>query len=95
MRISEVTIDDLKVYCRAEDGEESLFQAILAAGKDFIKGQTGLTEEEMDKYEDLTIALYILSAEWYENRAYNLVHAKVTANPAVTAILGQHCRTLL
>ncbi len=95
MKISQVTIDDLKAYCRAEDGEESLFQAILAAGKDFIKGQTGLTEEEMDKYEDLTIALYILSAEWYENRAYTLIHAKVTVNPAAKAIIDQYNMNIL
>lgn len=43
MRISEVTISDLKQYANVFDGsDDNLFSAILIAGKMFISNYTGL-----------------------------------------------------
>ena len=95
MKISKLTIEDLKTYCRAEDEENSVFEIILAACKAFIRGQTGLTDDEMDQYEDLTIAALILASDMYDNRTYQQKETKVTANLAVKAIIDQYQMNIL
>ena len=95
MKLSELTIKELKGYCRAEDEEDNVFEIILAACKAYIRGQTGLSDEEMDKYEDLTMAAMILASDMYDNRTYQQKETKVTANLAAKAIIDQYCRTLL
>ena len=95
MKLSALSIEELKTYCRAEDEEDSVFEIILDACKAFIRGQTGLTDDEMDKYEDLTMAAMILASDMYDNRAYQQKQAKVTANMAVKAIIDQYQMTIL
>ena len=72
MKISELTIEELKVYCGAEDDEDKVFEIILDTCKAYIRGQTGLTDEEMDDHEDLTMAAMILASDFYDNRSYKL-----------------------
>lgn len=94
MKISEVTITDLKEYANVEhDLDDNLFQTILVATKAYIKGYTGLTTEAMDTKEDLTIALMILSNEMYENRVYSVDNDKV--NSVVNNLLGMYSMNLL
>lgn len=97
MKVSEMCITDVMLYCRADSAEEEpIFSAILEAGKQFIQSQTGLTAEECDEKPDLSLALLILCAELYDNRSYSMETGKiVSVNPAVKAIIDQYCRTLL
>lgn len=95
MKLSDVTTEELRTYCKAEDEEEVVFDIILDACKAFIRGQTGLTDEEIDKYEDLTIAAMILASDMYDNRTYQQKETKVTANMAVKAIIDQYQMTIL
>lgn len=95
MKVSEITIAEIKAYCRAEDEEDEIFTLILSACKAYIIGQTGLTEEEMDEYEDLTIAILILASDFYDNRVYQQKDVRITPNLAVKAIVDQYCKTLL
>ena len=95
MKISELTIGELKLYCRAEDEEDKVFEIILDTCKAYIRGQTGLTEEEMDGHEDLTMAAMILASDFYDNRAYQQTATKITPNLAAKAIIDQHCRIIL
>ncbi|WMI81593.1 head-tail connector protein [Anaerotignum sp. MB30-C6] len=97
MKVSEVTIQDLKDYCRAEDDEENvLFSAILGAAKQFIKTQTGLDEAGMETKEDLAIVVLIIGAEMYENRTYTMSSNRtVNINPAAEAIIDQYRMNLL
>lgn len=96
MKISDVTTEEVRKYCKAdEDEEEVIFEIILDACKAFIRGQTGLTDEGMDKYEDLTIALLILASDMYDNRTYQQKEVKVTANLAAKAIIDQYQMTIL
>ena len=95
MKISKLRIEELKTYCRAEDEDNDVFEIILASCKAYIRGQTGLTDEEMDRYEDLTVAAMILASDMYDNRTYQQKETKVTANLAAKAIIEQYCRILL
>lgn len=94
MKISEVTIQDLKEYAHVYHNEDdSLFSGILAAGRSYVKNYTGLTEEQIDTKEDLTIALMVLSNEMYDNRVFTVQDNKV--NTVIKSILDMHSINLL
>jgi hypothetical protein len=96
MRISDITRQDLKDYAREynDDAETNkTFDLILAAGKAYIKGYTGLSNDQMDTKEDLTIVLMVLSNEMYDNRVFSVENDKV--NPVIKSILDMHSVNLL
>lgn len=96
MKISEVTTMDLIEYARAysEDVETiSTFEIIKAAVKSYIKGYTGLTDEQMDSKEDLTIALMVIANDMYDNRSFSVQDDKV--NKVIKSILDMHSINLL
>ena len=99
MKMSEVTIAELKLYCRADDigdEEDSIFQGILEAGKQFVMSQTGMTAEECDEKADLTIAMLMFCSDLYDNRTYSVAATKTPKeNPAVKAILDQYNMNML
>lgn len=94
MRISEVTVDEIKQYIRVDGTDDDwLMAAILAAAKSHITNQTGLTPACTDDYEDLTVALFVLAADMYDQRSMTVDSRN--PNAVVESILGAHCRTLL
>lgn len=94
MKVSEVTIDDLKEYANVDhDYDDNIFSNILLAVKSYIKGYTGLNEEQIDNKEDLTIALMVLCNEMYDNRVFSVENNK--ANTVITNILDMHSVNLL
>jgi uncharacterized phage protein (predicted DNA packaging) len=94
MRMSEVTITELKNYAHVyHDVDDNLFTAILIAAKSYIQSYTGLSSESMDMKEELTIALFVLSTEMYENRMYTVERSSV--NQVVQSILNMHSINLL
>lgn len=99
VKISELTLEDVKLYCRAEGEaeEDILFAAIMDAGKQYIQSQTGMSEEEIDTKADLTLAFLMLAADMYENRTYTILTSGKTPNinPAASAIINQYCRIIL
>jgi hypothetical protein len=98
MKVSEVSINDLKQYANVFHNEDdNLFTSILAAGKQFITTYTGLPLEDdpvnnitdsVDDHEDLTIALMVLSNEMYDNRAFVVDNTKL--NFVIKQILDSH-----
>lgn len=94
MKFSEVSITDLKEYAHVDHSlDDVLFKIILQATTSYIKNYTGLTLEQMDDKEDLTMALMILSNEMYDNRVYAVENDKV--NKIVNSILDMHSVNLL
>lgn len=94
MKISQVTIDELKNYSHIYHNEDdSLLTAILLACKSFIRNYTGLTPEQMDLHEDLPIALYVLASDMYDNRQYVIEASHV--NQVIKSILDSHSINLL
>jgi uncharacterized phage protein (predicted DNA packaging) len=94
MKVSEITIQDLKEYAHVYHFEDdNLFTSILVACKSYIKSYTGLSTELMDTKEDLTIALFVLANEMYGNRIYTVENDKV--NTVIKSILDMHSVNLL
>lgn len=97
MKISEVTTQSLIDYLRIDEvteTEESEIERMKESSISFIVGYTGLTKEELDDYEDLTQALFVLVADMFDNR--NMQSSKsVNVNKMVDRILGMHSVNLL
>lgn len=98
MKISEITLNDIcqqaHVDCDADDAQEAaLLTAMMTAAVDFVRAYTGLTDEELEEHEDLSIAVLVLAADMVDNRT--MVVDKNNVNRVVETILGMHCRNLV
>jgi uncharacterized phage protein (predicted DNA packaging) len=95
-KASEITKDDIKNYLRIDldfINDDTLITSILASGKSYIKGYTGLDDATIDTHEDITIALFVLCSEMYDNRQYTVQNDKV--NPIIKSILDMYSINLL
>lgn len=94
MKISELTDEHIAEYLRADyEAEKSTFKIIKSAAMEYIKSYTGLSYEEMDEYEDLTVAALVLCSDMYDNRQMTVQTDK--QNPTVIQILSLHAANLL
>jgi uncharacterized phage protein (predicted DNA packaging) len=94
MKMNEIKIKDIKDYLHVYHNEDdNLISAILIASKSFVKNYTGLTNEALDAKDDLSMAVFILASELYDNRVYTVENTNV--NPVIEAILNMHSVNLL
>lgn len=96
MKISEISITDLIENAREEIEDEEIIKAFTlygAGARAFIRSYTGLSDEQIDEKEDLSIAYHVLVNEMHENRIYTVDNDKV--NPVVHTILNMHSINLL
>ena len=97
MKVSEVTNIDLAEYVRLDDASDlelNELERMRSGAMAFIKSYTGLTDEEVDEHEDITQVLFILVADMFDNRNYQM-DSKSVVNPAVKSILNLHSVNLL
>ncbi len=73
MKLSEIDVPFVKEYLR-QDGDEDdrVIGAILEGAKDYIVKYTGQSLEQLAESEDLTIAVLVLCAEFYDNRTISV-----------------------
>lgn len=94
MKVSEITLENLKEYMRVDVNDEDTFiESVLIGAKAYIKGYTGLDYVGIDEKEDLSLVVYVLCSEMYDNRQYTV--DKVTINPIIKSILDMHSINLL
>lgn len=94
MIVSRLTDKDVLNFLRLDGTEGDISpSALLEAALGYVKSYTGLSEEEMDAHEDLSIAVLILCSDLYENRLTAVDTANV--NRTVSCILGMHCKNLI
>lgn len=96
MLVSEITPQELAKYAREDEADQdviSTFTLILSSVKAYIKGYTGLSNEQLDTKEDILIAVFVLSNEMYENRIFTVKDNNV--NKVVQSILDMHSINLL
>lgn len=95
-KISEITINDLADYLRIPELTSSdiqLLVTIKAAAINYIVGVTGLPVIALDNYADLTLALYALAQDMYDNRTIYVEKANIS--DTVSTILGMYRTNLL
>ncbi len=94
-KVSEITVEDLKSYLRISDDlsedDKKFLETILNSSINYIKNNTGI--DDMDKYSDLVIVVFVLCQDMYDNRT--LYVDKNNVNKVVSSILGQHDNNLL
>lgn len=96
MKVNELTIKDVKDYCGISDNDSDdlIEKVLLPFAKSFVKGYTGLSDDEINQYDDISIACMVLINEMYTQRDYTLsLHKQV--NPCVKTILGMYSKNLL
>lgn len=97
MKVSEVTLQNAMDFLRIDyptEIEEAEVTAMMAAAKNFIVGYTGLTLEELDEHEDITIAYEVLIADMFDNRN-NQIEKPTYVNRTVQSILNLYRVNLL
>lgn len=96
-KVSEITVDDLKDYLRISDklteANRKYLATILNVAQDYIINNTGIKKENIDKYSDLVIVVFVLCQDMYDNRALYVDNNNL--NKVVTSILGLHAENLL
>lgn len=93
MKINEVTTDLLINYCNAYPEDSTFLEIFKDAGIQHIKSYTGLTVEEMNTLDDLTVALLVLVSGMFDSRSIECDKDKV--NLILDSILGLHCKNLV
>lgn len=94
MKIKELTNDNVAAYLKLdlfdemEEHEQKLVELIKEAAFSYIEAETGLSAEEIEQKDDLTIAYLVLCQDMYDNRAMQL--DKNTINQTVDTILSRH-----
>lgn len=99
MKVSEIQLSDIcdhihEIQNELEENEQKqLEQIMLPAAIAYCVGQTGLSEEELDKHEDITIAILEVIADMWDDRSMIVTNDKI--NPVVDRILFMHSNNLL
>ena len=95
-KLSEISVDSIADYLRIAEVTEKdreFLATLNGVAKDYIMQYTGIPEDELDNYNDLVIAAYVLIQDMYDTRTMYVESDNV--NKVVDTILGMHQRNLL
>ncbi len=100
MKISEISEQDIICYLKIDESEvDSDLRRELAsfrtAAVEYVRTYTGLSAQELDSHDDLTVAVFILISDFYDNRALYLPSNQAQVSKAVENILGLYQINLL
>jgi hypothetical protein len=95
-KLSEISVDSIADYLRiaeVTENDREFLATLNGVAKDYIMQYTGIPEDELDNYNDLVIAAYVLIQDMYDTRTMYVESDNV--NKVVDTILGMHQRNLL
>lgn len=97
MKLSEMDVPFVKEYLRQDgDEDDKLIGAILEGAKDYIVKYTGQSLEQLEESEDLTIAVLVLCAEFYDNRTINVNdRLNLRVNSILESLISRYSVNLL
>lgn len=97
MKLSEIDVPFVKEYLRQDDDEDDkLVGAILEGAKDYIVKYTGQSIEQLEESEDLTIAILVLCAEFYDNRTISVnERINLRINSMLESLMGRYSVNLI
>lgn len=94
MAIKDVTDQIIKDFCGiSDDNSDALLAGFKAAAQSLIISYTGLSDIEINEYEDLTTAYLVLINDMYNSRDYTTANDRL--NPLVSTILSLHSSNLV
>lgn len=97
MKLSDVSVQNVVDFLRIDTPtqvEETEITTMMAAAKNYIVEYTGLTLEELDDHEDITIAFQVLIADMFDNRNFQ-TDKPTYVNRTVQSILSLYRVNLL
>lgn len=99
MKINEISLKTICNHIRevpenlaSEDIE--LLTAIKTAAVNYCSQYTGLSENDLNNYEDITIACLVLISEMWDNRSISAEQSS-GSNVVIENILSMHAKNLL
>ena len=97
MKLSEIDVPFVKEYLRQDsDEDDKLIGVILEGAKDYIVKYTGQSLEQLEESEDLTIAILMLCAEYYDNRTISVnERINLRINNMLESLIGRYSINLL
>lgn len=97
MKLSEIDVPFVKEYLRQDgDEDDKLIGAILEGAKDYIVKYTGQSLEQLEESEDLTIAVLVLCAEFYDNRTISVNdRINLRINTMLESLIGRYSVNLI
>ena len=97
MKLSEIDVPFVKEYLRQDgDEDDKLIGAILEGDKDYIVKYTGQSIEQLEDGEDLTIAVLVLCAEFYDNRTISVNdRINLRINSMLESLIGRYSLNLI
>ena len=93
MKVSEITKELVEDYLRLDDPEEieeTEIEIFMASAMDTIRSVTGLTDEEIDKHEDLVHPYLLLVSDRFDNRNGLIENKQATVNHSIMETLKRH-----
>jgi Phage gp6-like head-tail connector protein len=94
MKINQITLLDIKNYLHVyHDEDDILLTSIMSSAISFVRNYTGLSPEQLNISDDLSMVVFIIAAELYDNRVYTV--DKNNVNPVIQTILDMHSVNLL
>ena len=95
-KVSEVTYSDCADYMRLieiDSHDINTINNLISVAKNFIMNYTGRSEEELDKYPELVIVVFVLVQDMWDNRTLYVDASNL--NMVVDSILHMHSVNLL
>lgn len=98
MKIPELTNNNITAYLKLDNYEDleaqdqQMIDIVKEAAFAYIESETGLTSEEIEKKDDLTIAYLALCQDMYDNRVtgFDSGTKNMVQNNTVDSILSRH-----
>lgn len=90
MKLLDITLDTVKAYTHIdfEDDDTLLADVIMPSAKSYLTSFTGLSLEQLNEHEDVSIAFLCLVSDMYDNRQTTVSTNKI--NPTTDFILNAH-----
>ena len=97
MKLSEIDVPFVKEYLRQDgDEDDKLIGAILDGAKDYIVKYTGQSLDQLEDGQDLTIAVLVLCAEFYDNRTISVNdRLNLRVNIMLESLVGRYSTNLI
>lgn len=97
MKLLEINVPFVKEYLRQDsDEDDKLIGVILEGAKDYIVKYTGQSLEQLEDSEDLTIAILVLCAEFYDNRTISVnERINLRINSMLESLIGRYSLNLI
>ena len=97
MKVSEIDIEKIGEFLRLDsdvvEQEASFLETIREAAVSYVSHRLALSDEDLDDYPDISMAVLVLCQDFYDNRT--IYSERSYSNKVVDAIINMYARNLI